>query len=35
METLFLRIFSHSWYHGKITKQEAYNLLMTGTFFIS
>jgi len=22
---------SYSWYHGKITKQEAYNLLMTGT----
>lgn len=24
-----------SWYHGKITKKEAYNLLMTGTSFIS
>lgn len=35
IETLFLRILSHSWYHGKITKQEAYNLLMTGTFFVS
>lgn len=28
---LFLLVLLSSWYHGKITKQEAYNLLMTGT----
>lgn len=27
---LFLLVLLSSWYHGKITKQEAYNLLMTG-----
>lgn len=29
---LFFLFYLHSWYHRKISKQEAYNLLMTGTW---
>lgn len=35
IQSVFLLLFSYSWYHGKITKQEAYNLLMTGTLSLS
>lgn len=31
---LFLFLLLSRWYHGKITKTEAYNLLMTGTFHL-